>query len=347
MIGTKHIGHQAVAMMDRLGVAPLTRNYHLFYICIANSDPGVRKAVRNLGMCPSQHELDQVIMEFCPDATDSGTLRRHENAVLRAIEESTLRLQSEQSEMTNFQNALERVSAALSRAVEQERLTAQLLVKVATAIEEAGERRVASSQRTVSHLEGNQKEVAALRTELIELRKLAHTDPLTGLANRRSFDETLASAMGDASQFSLILLDIDLFKRINDAYGHAFGDHVIKTVADRTKQAVRKGTFLARTGGEEFAAIVPEANVDDAVTIAERIRQAVETMKMRRGPDEIEVSISLGVASSQSVDTQSQLYEAADAALYRSKNGGRNRVTLYDSCQEKSSSGRYRIYGVS
>lgn len=344
MIGTKHIGHQAVAMMDRLGVPPLTRNYHLFYTCIANANPAVRKAVRNLGKYPTQHELDQVIAEYCPEAAGSQTLQRHENAVLRALEELTSRLQSEQSEISSFNSAVERVSTALSRTVEQQALTEQLLVKVAAAIEEAGQRRAASGQRTLSHLDGNEKEIAALRNELIELRKLANTDPLTCLFNRRSFDEALAHAMGDAAEFALILLDIDHFKRVNDAYGHAFGDQVIKTVADRTRRAVRKGTFLARTGGEEFAVIVRNAREEDAVVVAERIRQTVETMTMHRGAEEIKITVSLGVANSQAVETQTQLYEAADAALYRSKNAGRNRVTVYDSFQQGSSSNRYRIY---
>jgi diguanylate cyclase len=344
MIGTKHIGHQIIAMMDRLGVAPLTRNYHLFYICIANSDPVLRRAVRNLGRHPTQHDLDQLIAEFCPEAVDSQLVRRHENAVLRAIEDLACRLQTEQSEMSSFHGAIERVATALSRTAEQETMTRQLLMKVTSAIEEAGKRRVASGRRALKHLDENHKEVAALRSELVHFRKLASTDPLTGLANRRSFDEALAGEKSKAIEFSLILMDIDHFKKINDAYGHAFGDGVLKLVGETTKRALRRGCFFARTGGEEFAIIVPSTTGEEGFRVAERVRHSIERLKMQRGGEEVGITISLGIANSSAVETSNQLYEAADLALYHSKNTGRNRATIYDPLREGTTGHRYQIY---
>jgi diguanylate cyclase len=344
MNGTRHIGHQVIAMMDRLGVSPLTRNYHLFYLCIANSDPALRKAVRNLGMLPTQPELDQVIAEFCPDAVDSQMLRRHENAVLCAIDELALRLQSEQSEMTGFHRAVERVAAALSRSADEDKVTTELLLRAVRAIEETSRLRAACSDRTLKHVDDNRREVTALRSELLAARKLANTDALTGLANRRSFDETLASTMGNGTEFALILIDIDHFKRINDAYGHTFGDHILRTVAVVARRALREGAFLARTGGEEFAIIVSKTTERDAISIAERVRQAIEQIAIRREEDQIGITISLGVALSRSAETPNRLYEAADVALYRAKNAGRNRVNFLDPLHDESSTNRYRIY---
>jgi diguanylate cyclase len=343
MAGDKHIGHRIVAMMDRLGVAPLTRNYHLFYVCLANSNPAVRRAVRNLGLQPAQHEIDQVIAEFCPDATESQVMKRHENAVLRTIDDLALRLELDQSEMCSFHEAVERLATELSRKVDQETLTTQVLVRVATAVGEAGRRRVVSNHRTLKNLDDNRREISSLRAELVEVRRQANTDPLTGLANRRRFDDVLAEASGRDQAYSLILLDIDHFKRINDADGHAFGDHVLRMVSQAIGRVLRRGTFLARVGGEEFAIVVAKGPAE-ALVIAERVRQSIEKLRLHNASREIRLTVSLGIAASCHAVMPGDVYELADAALYRSKNAGRNRVTLFDPVQDESSGNRYRIY---
>jgi diguanylate cyclase len=344
MSSTKHIGHQVIAMMDRLGISPITRNYHLFYVCIANSDPRIRQAVRNLGRFPTQHQLDQVIEEHCPEAVDSRLVRRHENAVLHAIDDLASRLQSEQSEMSGFQSAIERVSTALARSAEQDKLTTELLMKVVNAIGDAGNRRTASGQRTLQRMGESRNEVDALRDELVKVRRMANTDVLTGLANRRHFDDRLAAAFGKAQEFALILADIDHFKAVNDTHGHAFGDHVLKIVAATIAKSTRTGTFVARTGGEEFAVLVSTSNEREVRAIAERIREGVEQLIVRKGDAEIRFTVSLGAAISKPMAAAPQIYEAADAAMYRSKELGRNRVTMHDPSMEESNSNRYRIY---
>jgi diguanylate cyclase len=345
MSSTKHIGHQVIAMMDRVGVSPIARNYHLFYSCIANSNPAMRRAVRDLGMSPTQHELDRVIEEHCPEAAGSPMMGRHENAVLHAIDELTSRMRSEHLEMSSFQNAIERVSSALVRSAEQEKVTVDILMKVVGAIEQAGNRRSASSHRALERMSKQQNEVDALKNELLRVRKMANTDVLTGLANRRHFDERLATAVGQGSDLALLLLDIDNFKNINDTHGHPFGDYVLKAVTAAILGVMRAGAFVARTGGEEFAILVKKAKERDVMIVAERVRQAVENMKVRKREEEVQVTISVGVATSKSAQQADQIYGCADAALYRSKNAGRNRVTLHDPSTDESSGGRYRIYG--
>lgn len=345
MSSAKHIGHQVIAMMDRLGVSPITRNYHLFYVCIANTNPAIRQAVRNLGRFPTQRALDQLIEEFCPEATDSYVIQRHEVGVLRAIDELTARLASEQLQMTTFHRAMERVTNALARTAEQDEVTTDLLVKVVNVIGEAGKSRVDSGNRVLARMDRNKDEVSALRDELVKLRIQANTDSLTGLANRRHFDDKLANTFDRSGPLALILVDIDHFKRVNDAYGHAFGDHVLKTVSQAMKQTLRDGPFLARTGGEELAILLAKASDAEAMTVAERIRKVVEGIRIRNGTEEISVTLSLGVAMSKATHNADHLYEAADAALYRSKNAGRNCCRLYDPTEDEESTNRYRIYG--
>lgn len=344
MSSTKHIGHQVIAMMDRLGVSPITRNYHLFYSCIANANPAMRQAVRSLGRFPTQAQLDQVIEEFCPDANDSYMLRRHEGALMSAIDDLTSRLNSEQLQMTSFHGAMERMTEALARTAEQDKVTAELLLKVVSVVGEVGKSRVASGSRTIARMERQKDEVGALRDELLKVRRLANTDALTGLSNRRHFDETLATNFESPAPFVLMLADIDHFKRLNDAYGHAFGDYVLKAAALTIKGALREGSFLARTGGEEFAVLLPGTNEREAMVVAERVRSAIENMRVKHENDTIALTISIGVALSTHTQNPDHLYEAADAALYRSKNANRNTCTLYDPSEDQTTSTRYQLY---
>jgi diguanylate cyclase (GGDEF)-like protein len=178
------------------------------------------------------------------------------------------------------------------------------------------------------------------RTELAAhnhvLLKQTKTDALTGVANRRCFDDTLAMAWQtcrDAAQpISLIMIDIDHFKKFNDYYGHQGGDECLTRVATRIRGQLRTGDLLARYGGEEFAVIAPCAEITRASDIARRIRSAVAEMALpHRGAGEGEiVTISVGVATLIPDDANGArgLIEMADHALYAAKRAGRNRVSV-------------------
>ncbi|NHC12351.1 GGDEF domain-containing protein [Motilibacter deserti] len=157
---------------------------------------------------------------------------------------------------------------------------------------------------------------------------LATTDALTGVANRRSFDEALERELSRASRsgapFALALLDIDFFKRLNDTYGHQTGDVALQRVAAAVAGAVRGSDVVARYGGEEFAVVMPATGLEDAAMVAERVRAAVQAIEA-----EPHVTVSVGVAAyPEAARTAPVLLAAADAALYASKEGGRNRVSV-------------------
>jgi diguanylate cyclase (GGDEF)-like protein/PAS domain S-box-containing protein len=169
----------------------------------------------------------------------------------------------------------------------------------------------------------------------IALEQLATRDGLTGLANRRCFDDTLQAewsrALRQRQPLSLLMVDVDNFKAYNDANGHLGGDECLKRIATAVSSEMRANDLVARYGGEEFAVILPNQSLKGAASVAERIRMRVEQLQVpnRQAPGE-QVTVSIGAATAlPSPDTSaSELVAIADAALYRAKHMGRNRISL-------------------
>ncbi len=169
-----------------------------------------------------------------------------------------------------------------------------------------------------------------METELI---RLATTDPLTGLNNRRSFEELAEREFKRAKRYgnalSALMLDLDWFKQINDAHGHAAGDEVLKNVARILTAALRETDLAGRIGGEEFAALLPETSTADAVEVAQRLRATIESANVGSAETPLKITASIGVSQRQDSDKELlTLLKRADAALYKAKDAGRNRVDL-------------------
>lgn len=174
-----------------------------------------------------------------------------------------------------------------------------------------------------------------------ELRQMSITDALTGLYNRRHFEDLISNELnislrhGDAN--SLILIDIDFFKKINDKFGHFSGDIVLKVVADTLKECVRKTDVLCRIGGEEFAVLCKRANKDAVEIVAEKLRSRIENRDINLGDRTINVTISLGAATipdEKKTNSVDAFYRYADTALYSSKENGRNKFTHFEDMSE-------------
>ena len=177
------------------------------------------------------------------------------------------------------------------------------------------------------------RDMTAQKEAQLALERLAACDGLTGLANRRIFDETLEAEWRRAQRaqypVSLLMIDVDHFKRYNDAFGHQHGDECLRKVASAlTDVTVRTCDLVARYGGEEFVVILPATDKKGALVVAERIRAAVEEIQMpHAGEGDEVVTVSIGVATSNSViDSPITLVASADDALYCAKDAGRNRV---------------------
>lgn len=174
----------------------------------------------------------------------------------------------------------------------------------------------------------------SLRESNRQLERLSLTDHLTGLANRRHFTTTLEREFGHSQRtgvpLALVLLDIDHFKKINDTFGHQQGDEVLAALAGLLQRSLRPYDLAARYGGEEFALILPETGLPLACQVAARLREEVERLAFGGVLEKLRLTASFGVAGHPggSVTSAERLFAAADAALYRAKQGGRNLVEV-------------------
>ncbi len=187
-------------------------------------------------------------------------------------------------------------------------------------------------------------EIDAMRNELArllgrltdqnaDLERLATTDSLTGLANRRSLFDHLGQEVYRAQRYgtalSLVMFDIDHFKRINDSWGHAAGDCVLREIGRETQQLLRKTDRAGRYGGEEFVVLLPETNLAEARWLARRLMQQISTMVVALADaPPISVTISVGIATLAPDESGDALVHRADQALFKAKQGGRNRIEV-------------------
>ncbi len=153
------------------------------------------------------------------------------------------------------------------------------------------------------------------------------TDALTGLANRRTFDLVINDQIHNGTSFSLIMLDIDFFKKVNDTFGHLLGDDVLRFLARTMQELSRESDLCFRYGGEEFAIIVPYGDCETAIDIAERLRMNIESTASPTG-EAITISLGISIYPKHGQDVK-EIISAADEALYISKSTGRNKTTFY------------------
>lgn len=188
--------------------------------------------------------------------------------------------------------------------------------------EDAWRQRVDNLRRRVQKLEQSTRD---METMLVTKGHLLDTDALTGLANRRALDARMQTLKAPATgTLCVLMMDIDHFKGINDRLGHGAGDRALRIVAEQLQATLRPGDFLARYGGEEFVAIL-EADLDEALEIADRLRARLERTRFRSQEQPVQLTLSCGVTTVRADDTAESVIERADQALYRAKRAGRNR----------------------
>jgi diguanylate cyclase len=326
------VAEAACQAMATHGVMPTPHNYTVWYTYAAGNMPALGQAIDAL--LTKQTAFTDTInadlyKRYFGSAEDHVDVLETGGRLQAVIDQVSRYLDDHTGEIGNFGSTLDNISTAIGRSQPQETVRAL----VADLIKET--QSMAKRNYTLETRLGRiANEVTELRENLQVVQREALTDALTGIPNRKFFDtrlqEAVREALNESESLSLLLCDIDHFKRFNDSYGHQIGDQVLRLVARTLSDSVKGRDTPARFGGEEFAIILPRTKLAQAAIVADQIRNGV----MRRrfvGKDTRDdyggVTLSFGVAQYRANEELSELVGRADAALYHAKREGRNRVS--------------------
>jgi diguanylate cyclase len=330
---------RALQLMANNGVPPAPDNYSIWFRYASGRLPELNQEIdgRIASALPIDIDTTMSLQKkyFAEDkltdvTLNTGTkLNTEVHQILKIIEES---VGNSTALGTTVREASEGLTSQSSAS--DVRYAVEAIVNASRSMEQR-------SAELEEHLQATKKELNELQENLEKARSEARTDGLTGLNNRKAFDEALTRELENAVQtgepLCLAIGDIDHFKKFNDTFGHRTGDQVLRLVASCLKSRARNGHIAARYGGEEFAVIMPATDVASAETIATSVRETVqarELVKRSTGESLGRVTMSLGIAQFQHGDTAASIVERADACLYEAKRNGRNRVIVESRSEE-------------
>ncbi len=326
------IARQVVQMMHEFGVAGLPRNYELFYEAATGTNKELHKGLTALGKDPKQEDLDDLGRQYFAHYHGERVMEEARTRIALQVTEILIMLRKEQASLQKYGRVLGDTSQKISGSALRDE---KLLEQIVNLLSDATVSTIDHGQKVVTSMNQTSAEIQDIQTELDRYKKLANTDPLTKLANRRAFDSHIAHVGDDKKSdmyLALIFADVDHFKRVNDTHGHIVGDKMLAYVASIMQSVVDPDAFIARIGGEEFAIAIDNTTEEAAGQHAEKVRAAVEDRKFvsrKTGINYGPITVSLGVCMASEATDSSDLYRKADQALYASKNNGRNRVTTF------------------
>ena len=320
----------ALPLMARQGVAVTPKNYAVWYEYVRGENPRLKREIDRLtrsGAPFTEETNEQLFKRFVAecDLDQFAHIRDEMASVLRQVGDS---LDNAGSEAEEYGGRL----GGYARTIEQCRDLGDIRDMLRALVAETrGMRESAAALK--AHFDEKSREIATLQEELERERRRATTDPLTGLPNREALFDAITSCVQDGalrSPPSLLMIDIDHFKRINDSFGHLIGDRVIRFVSRVLRDNTKGQDTPARFGGEEFAVLLPNTPAAGAHAVAEQIRRSVSGAKLVRGETREplgQITVSVGLALHRTGEDVMEFIDRADQALYASKEAGRNRVT--------------------
>jgi diguanylate cyclase len=323
------LARKALETMEANGVWPTIRNYQLWLHYVSESDGPLAQEINRLlsGGQPITESVGEKLADtYLPDAKLNGD-------ILEAGDVLTAELNSVTRAIENVQRSTEEYGQELATA--SARLTDEKQLQAVVEDLTAATQKVQADNKSLeTQLAESTAELSRLRENLDQVRRDAMTDGLTGLANRKAFDERLAAICAETEKrgepMALAIIDIDHFKGFNDAWGHQIGDQVLRYVSSVIGRIGAAPRISARYGGEEFAIIFPGEAGRAAMNVLEEIRTEVSSRSLKRrstNEDLGAITVSAGFAERLKGETIASLVERADAALYASKRSGRNRTT--------------------
>ncbi|MDR6871688.1 diguanylate cyclase [Bosea sp. BE125] len=336
------LADQVVAAMREHGSPGYPRAFEVWYAHLSGEMPAVSMAM-NAILASSEGkvgvaDIDNLYDRFIGNDRLAKQAERTSLQVLGEIDGLMSLVDKTLVSSERYHGRLSAMSEDVPPAADRQRLREWVEALVLSTREE-----VTRKTQLEAQLRNSSNEIRNLREALEMTRAEALTDPLTGLANRRHFEEMLQKSIDQATlrrePFALVMADIDYFKKFNDAHGHLTGDQVLRLVARTMKDKFKEKAVITRFGGEEFAIILPESDLVAGKFGAETVRQALLTRELvKRSTNENlgRITISLGVAGYRRGDTAGSLVDRADQALMQAKRDGRNRTVTEEALEALS-----------
>lgn len=331
---SRQVATEALARMAALRIAPTPANFSIWYAYFSQTVPALTHEIDALLENGATFSLQINIALFNKyfgtdrEAQQLTDISQSLNATIGTV---MMHLAAAGRDTADFDSRLQSVTGSLHAAGQEESATD--LRQIVRGLMAATEEMSAKNKALESELNKSADRVVNLQQHLEQLRVETLTDSLTGIGNRKLFDLTLLSRSNEAisrgGKLSLLMLDIDHFKRFNDTYGHRIGDKVLRVVGMRLKAAAQKGDLPARYGGEEFAMILPGLPLAQATERANQIREELANQYLRNkttGDNFGKITVSIGVTEYRPSETLEDFINRADTALYRAKSDGRNLV---------------------
>lgn len=331
---TQEFSDQAFARIKEFEILPTPENYELWFVYFSGSDPELLKSADSmLASCNGKLSHEQcyaLFHEYLSGSREEKTVEQAGSQIQQTISDVNVAVTAAKKNAKDYSENLKSVQ---DRIRDDENLNdaKPLLENVILDTDKM----IACNEHLEEMLQCSTRVIEDMRRDLELARKEALTDPLTGLSNRKAFDQEIKRLMMVANDttashvFSMILMDIDHFKAFNDNFGHQIGDQVLKLVARTIKDSVKGRDVVVRFGGEEFVVLLPETNIVGGVKIAEILRQEVEKKEVinkATGKTLAKITLSAGVAQYRQNEEADVLIERVDKALYSAKNSGRNQV---------------------
>jgi diguanylate cyclase len=320
----------AMTLMGEANVPATPDNFELFYAYASGENPGLMQVMRGLIETKKPFTPDQLSdlrMRCLSGARAAAAMDTLGGDMGSLINDVMDRLESASRDTANYKAALTAATGQLGG--ERSPADVRKLVEGLVAATRAMEQRAKALE---GELQASSEQVAELRDKLDDVRKESMTDPLTQIANRKAFDEAVKSALtgvAEGEEVSLLMCDIDHFKKFNDSWGHQTGDQVLRLVAACLSENTKGRDTAARYGGEEFSVLLRGTSLAAATKVADQIRATVETKKLvKKSTGDIlgTITISIGVAQFGRGEGVESVVRRADACLYGAKHHGRNMV---------------------
>lgn len=318
---SKLLADQVLAEVVQRGVRPNPINFMVWYEYLLKRDPFV------VDQLAAATEYESVAVElFNHIVSRICVMNEIDGIVLKLVNEIISDIDGWEHNLSAHSEILEKALTSLSSKTNDVSVAAYVVQSVVESIKEL----TTNAKGMKSKMEAVRSEVDTLKKQLEMSFKEAHTDPLTGIGNRRAMDKFIAEQLDESKSdiFSCIILDIDHFKRINDQHGHMVGDSVLRFIAKLLKQASKGQDFVGRFGGEEFILLLPDTSAANAFTFAEKLRKLLQetNLKLRNTTTTLQFTASVGVSTYRKGELATDFINRADNALYIAKATGRNRV---------------------